>query len=158
MNYLHSPRSSVRGFTFIEALVTIAILSVMSALLVSAFSNAAADTNRIVAHQQQVAVQQAVNAWVGGESNRVDVIDPDKGSGKIRTIEEIRTDYNQVLTTSARFEKVSKYLDDVTFKQMNESSPGTDKIKSNALNSTKQHLELPTWEFDKYPLVNLVND
>ena len=147
-----------RGFTFIEALVTIAILSVMAALLVSAFSNAASDTNRIVARQQQVAVQQAVNAWVNGEANRVTVLS--SGNGIIKTVEQIRTDYNQVLTSLARFNLISGYLDSTIVSQMTDPTvtTNTGKIKSNALVATKQHLEMPTWASGDFPQVNLVND
>jgi prepilin-type N-terminal cleavage/methylation domain-containing protein len=160
MNYRKHHRPLANGFTFIEALVTIAILSVMAALLVSAFSNAAADTNRIVARQQQVAVQQAVNAWVSGESNRVTVINATTGSAKIKTLEEIRTEYNQVLTSLARFNMISGYLDSTIVSQMTDTTvtTNTGKIKSNALISTKQHLEMPTWASGDFPQVNLVND
>ena len=155
----HSSRAS-KGFTFIEALVTIAILSVMAGLLVSAFSNASRDTNRIVSRQQQVAVQQAVNAWVNGESNRVTVINAATGTGKIKTIEEIRTSYNQVLTSLARFNLISGYLDSSIVSQMTDGTVTTNsgKIKSNALISTAQHLELNTWVAGDFPKVDLVND
>lgn len=159
---IHSPSlRPQQGFTFIEALVTISILSVMAALLVSAFSNAAADTNRIVARQQQVAVQQAVSSWVSGESNRTVTLA--SGNGIIKTLEQIRTEYNQVETSMARFNKIGDpsgggYLDSVFFDQVVSQTVNSDKLKSNALVSTKQHLELPTWASGEFPQVNLVND
>ncbi|HEY1082125.1 MAG TPA: prepilin-type N-terminal cleavage/methylation domain-containing protein, partial [Prosthecobacter sp.] len=56
------------GFTFVEAVFTIAIIGIMAALAISAISNAARDTNRIVARQQQATVQEALNAWVLSQS------------------------------------------------------------------------------------------
>ncbi|MFZ4763520.1 MAG: type II secretion system protein, partial [Roseimicrobium sp.] len=99
------------GFTLIEALMTVAILGIMAAVLVSAFSNTSTDTNRMVARQQQAAIQAALNSWVNGESNRANVINATTGTAKLRTIEEIRTTYNAVVTSSARLALISGYLD-----------------------------------------------
>jgi len=94
--------NSAKGFSFVELMMTLAILSVMASLIIGAFSNAASDTNRIVSRQQQAAVQAALNAWINSDSNRVNVINATTGSAKIRTLEEIRTDYNSRATSLAR--------------------------------------------------------
>src|SRR3954465_987184 len=99
------PRPSA-GFTLVEALVTIAIIGIMAALLVTAFSNTAQDTSRMIARQQQAALQSAVSAWVNGDSNRSDVINATTGTAKIRTVEEIRTVWNGASTTFARYSLV----------------------------------------------------
>src|SRR5882757_5898245 len=105
-----SPRTQA-GFTLIEALMTIAILGLMAAIVVSAFSNAGTDAARIMARQQQAAVQAAVNAWVNSDGNRTDVINATTGTGKIHTIAQIQTTYNAATTSLARLNLVAAYLD-----------------------------------------------
>src|SRR5687768_11263766 len=97
------------GFTLVEALITIVIIGIMAAMLVSAFSSTAQDTSRMVARQQQAALQSALNAWVNGEGNRAVVINATTGTAKLRTIEEIRTDYNSQASTFARYSLVLPY-------------------------------------------------
>ena len=144
------------GFTFIEALMTIAIMGIMAALIVSAFSNAAADSNRIVSRQQQAALQSALNSWINGESNRVNVINATTGSAKLRTIEEIRAAYNGSLTSLARLNLVAGYLDAVSANMFTSATANPAKIKSDSLNSTKQYISMPDWVTDDYPKVLLL--
>ena len=144
------------GFTFIEALMTIAIMGIMAALIVSAFSNAAADSNRVVCRQQQAAVQAAINAWVNGDSNRVNTINAATGTAKLRTVEEIRTDYNSRLTSLARLNLIATYLDTVSATMFTSATSNSAKIKSDSLNSTKQYLSLPDWASGNYPQVLLL--
>ena len=145
-----------QGFTFIEALMTIAILGIMAAVLVSAFSSAAADASRMIARQQQAAVQAAVNAWVNGEGNRVDVINATTGTAKMRTIEEIRTDYNSKASSKARLDLVAAYLDTTSAGHFNSYTTNSAKIKSEALSVTKQYISMPDWAANSYPQVLLV--
>ena len=53
----------------VELLIVISVIGIMSALVISAFSNAAQDTRRVIARQQQASVQNAVNAWVTSKSS-----------------------------------------------------------------------------------------
>lgn len=149
-------RSRTAGFTFIEALVTIAILGVMAAILVSAFSSAATDASRMISRQQQAAVQGAVNAWVNGDDNRANVINATTGTAKIRTVEEIRADYNSRTTSLARLNLIAAYLDETTKNHFYSYTTDASKIKSEALNTTKQYLSLPNWAANSYPQVLLV--
>ena len=151
-------RSRTPGFTFIEALVTIAILGVMAAILVSAFSSAATDASRMISRQQQAALQGAVNAWVNGDDNRANVINATTGTAKLRTVEEIRADYNGRATSLARLNLIAPYLDDATKNHFYSYTTDASKIKSEALKSTKQYLSLPTWQSGDFPRVELVNE
>lgn len=135
--------------------MTIAILSVMAGVLISAFSSATTDASRMIARQQQAAVQNAVMAWVNGDSNRVNVINASTGTGKLRTVEEIRADYNNRVTSLARLNLVAAYLDDPTKNHFFNHTTNSDKIKSEALTATKQYLSLPTWASGNYPQVLL---
>ena len=154
---MNAPMKShlTRGFTFVEALMTIAILGIMAAVLISAFSSAATDASRMIARQQQAAIQAAVNSWVNGDSNRVNVINATTGTGKLRTIEEIRTDYNSRITSLARLNLVAGYLDDSTKNHLFGYTTNSGKIKSEALSATKQYIALPDWASGDYPKVTI---
>ncbi len=151
-------RRLVRGFTFVEALMTIAILAIMAGVLISAFSSAATDASRMIARQQQAALQSAVNSWVNGDNNRVIVINATTGASKLKTIEEIRTQYNSLLTSLARFSALESYLDKTTFDHMRNNTTNSGKIKSDALSATKQYIALPDWASGEYPKVTLNNE
>ncbi|MGZ9159463.1 MAG: type II secretion system protein [Nitrospira sp.] len=153
MTLSRANRSSA-GFTLVEALITIAIIGIMAAMLVSAFSSTAQDTSKMVARQQQAALQSALNEWVNGEGNRSTVINATAGTAKMKTIEEIRTTYNAAATTLARYTLIQSYLDDVSKGHFNSYSEAA-KIKSAALKTTKQYLSLPDWAVNSYPQVVL---
>jgi prepilin-type N-terminal cleavage/methylation domain-containing protein len=151
---LTPPRAS--GFTLIEALMTMAIIGVMTALVVSAFSNAGTDSAKIVSRQQQAAIQAAVNAWVNGDANRTDVINSTTGTGKLRTIAEIETTYNNASTALARLQLVQGYLDASTASYLISSTTNSAKITSDALNTTNQYIAMPNWTSTTvYPQVTL---
>jgi len=151
------------GFTFVEAVFTIAIIGIMAALAVSAISNGARDANRIVARQQQAAVQEAVIAWVMGQT-RVG------STAQVQSLANIRTSYNTLTTTSARFNLVlpnstatdvnarAGYLDKATADHFLEYTTSTDRLKTAALEGAKQYLTLPNWQDGEFPKVELVNE
>ncbi len=126
----------------VEMLIVIAVIGIMSALVISAFSNAAQDTRRVVARQQQAAVQNAVNAWVNKVSQ-------DQGLAQARTL------YNLGGTSLGRLTLVRAYLDDATFSHFTQSTKVNNEIKSAALAKTGQHLLLDTWNASSYPKVEL---
>ena len=78
-------QNRTNGFTFVELVIVIAVVGIMSALAIGAFSNGADDAREIVARQQQAAIQSAVNGWVVGQI-----------SG-FTSVSEIRTTYKQCL-------------------------------------------------------------
>lgn len=140
-----TPRSPRRhcGFTLVEMLIVISVIAIMAAMVISAFSNAAQDTRRVVARQQQAAVQSAVNAWVASQSS---------GTGSLAAT---RTAYNDATTSLARLNLVANYLDDTTIAHFRTNTTNTDRILSEALNKTNQYLELPNWDASSYPKVEL---
>ena len=143
---LPSRRSS--GFTLTEALLTMAIIGIISSIVVSAMSNAAKDASRMVARQQQAQVQNAVNAWISGQTR-------DATTGQVRSLESIRSDYNSRATSLARFNLVSGYLDESTAEHFTDTTTNSDRVKSEAMVNARQYLTLGTWVSGSYPKVEL---
>ena len=136
-------RKNNSAFTLIEVVIVIAIIGIMAALVISAFSNAAHDTRRVVARQQQAAVQSAVNAWVAA------TIDYNTTVGQARAL------YNGEATSMDRVALVSKFLDETTYEHLVESTSVSSKVESQALSKTSQYLSLPDWQGGSYPKVIL---
>ena len=159
----HNATRPARGFTFVEAIFTIAIIGIMASLAVSAISNASRDANRIVARQQQAAVNEALNAWVMSQA-RVG------NSAQIQSVNNIRSAYNALSSTSARFNLLlpnsaaadpnarAGYLDQSTADHFLDYTTGTDRLKTSALEGTKQYINLPTWVDGEAPQAELVNE
>jgi prepilin-type N-terminal cleavage/methylation domain-containing protein len=143
---LFSRRSS--GFTLTEALLTMAIIGIISSIVVSAMSSAAKDASRMVARQQQAQVQNAVNAWISGQTR-------DLATGQVRSLESIRGDYNSRGTSLARFNLISGYLDESTADHFTDTTTNSDRVKSEAMINARQYLTLGTWVSGSYPKVEL---
>lgn len=126
----------------VELLIVIAVVGIMAGMVISAFSNAAQDTRRVVARQQQAAVQNAVNAWVNSVSQT-------QGLGGARAL------YNGAATSKGRLQLVSTYLDGATLSHFLTSTTVNNEVKSAALAKTGQYLLLDTWNSTSYPKVEL---
>lgn len=156
------------GFTFVEAVFTIAIIGIMAALAISAISNAARDTNRIVARQQQATVQEALNAWVLSQSRVRTATGQD--TAQVQSIDNLRLIYNTLPTTSARYQKLlpdltssdpskrAGFLDTATIDHFKAYSTGTDRLKTAAMDGARQYLTLPDWEVSSEPQVLLMDE
>lgn len=151
------------GFSFVEAIFTIAIIGIMSSLVVAAISNASRDAHRVMARQQQSAVQSALTAWVMAQT-RVG------STAQVRGLESVRTTYNALGTTSARFNLLvpnpsspdpnlrAGFLDQTTADHFLDYTVGTDRLKTSALDNARQYLSLPTWQSGDFPRVDMVNE
>jgi type II secretory pathway pseudopilin PulG len=151
------------GFSFVEAIFTIAIIGIMSSLVVAAISNASRDAHRVMARQQQASVQSALTAWVMSQT-RVG------STAQVRSLESVRTTYNALGTTSARFNLLipnptspdpnlrAGFLDQTTADHFLDYTTGTDRMKTGALDNAKQYLSLPTWQSGDFPRVDLINE
>jgi prepilin-type N-terminal cleavage/methylation domain-containing protein len=133
---------SHRAFTMVEMLIVIAVIGIMSALVISAFSNAAQDTRRVIARQQQAAVQSAVNAWVNSVSQK-------QGLAQARNL------YNLASSSKGRLQLVQGYLDESTMSHFLSNTTTNGEVKSTALSKTSQYLLLDTWATNSYPKVEL---
>lgn len=126
----------------IELLIVISVIGIMSALVISAFSNAAQDTRRVIARQQQAAVQNAVNAWVTQQS-------------ALTGMTATRATYNTAGTSKARLLLVGNYLEDSTLSHFTDITTNSNQVLSAALKKTSQYLLLDTWGTNTYPKVEL---
>jgi prepilin-type N-terminal cleavage/methylation domain-containing protein len=170
----HRPRQ--HGFSLIEVLLVLAIISVMAAMVINAFSNATQDSRNVVARQQQAALQSAISNWATAQIGRKLTIDPD-GAGALpaKTYEFsvglTRSLYNYtdwykstptaLRTAHDRLALVGGYLDDDTIAHFDDNSPDavTAKITSAAMVKTGTYLQLPKWDdtdLRAYPKVDLI--
>jgi len=85
----------------------IAIIGVMSALIISAVINAATDSRGVLAVQQQVVLQEALNSWIMANSSGVGT------NNTPNTIASAQAQYS----TNARtmLDKISNYLQRSTY-------------------------------------------
>lgn len=154
-----SIRRKTAAFTLTEAVITIAIIGVMASLVVGAISNASRDAQRIVGRQQQVAVQNAINGWVMSQT-RVG------STAQLMSVNDIRALYNGQTSARGKLDTFlapdsqgrGGYLDSTTVDHIRQWTTNNDRLKTQALDLSKQHLELPVWSAGGFPNVSLVND
>lgn len=133
-----------KGFTLVELLIVISIIAVMAAMVISAFSNAAADSRRVLVRQQQAVVQEAVNSWLAYRS------------GATRSLSSARTEYNSTTSGLERLALVQSYLDEATYNELVANTSNANKVQSDAMIKTAQYLEITNWPTDSYPKINLL--
>lgn len=159
------------AFTLVEMLLVIAIISILAAMVISSFSDAAQTSREVVVRQQLAVWQSALNNWVNGKLGKVDTtID---ASGAPITLGTLRTYYTTTMSTkTARWLAITGmnlngtvaaegYLDPMTaghYLEMASKSgvpANMDKIKSDAMIQTGRWLELPDWVEGGTPTVEL---
>lgn len=153
------------GFSLVELLLVLGIISIMAAIVINSFSNAAQDSRNVVTRQQQATLQSAVNNWVAGQIGGYERPDPNNPNLVIeRTVSYVRNKYNYGANywTDApglprnsrtlggvvgRLDLIRDYLDEDTYEHfMNSSSQfNSNKILSGAMQKTGQYLTLSAW-------------
>ncbi len=131
------------GFTLIELLLVIAIIGIMSALVISAIGNAAQDSRNVIARQQQVVIQEALNAWISSSSS---------GTNGLRAA---RTAYAGAGTHTAKLTLIQNYLGADTYGHFMDFSSG-DTLRSDAMTKIGATLEFSGWTTSNYPSVELI--
>ncbi len=141
------------AFTLIEMLIVIAIISVLAAMAISSFANAAKDSREVLVAQQAASVQEAVSNWAAREIGRVTAV-----GGNPTTMAQVRAAYNgptTATTASEKFALFSSYLDEPT-RGILSIDGGTGRVTTDAMRQTGSYLELQTWAASSYPKVHLV--
>lgn len=144
MTYRRS-KSTQSAFTFVELVIVIAVVGIMTALAIGSFANGAQDAREIVARQQQAALQTAVNAWVSSQLTTSS------------TVKQVRTTYNAAVTSEARLTLIKDYLDAETYDHFWDQDliQPSDEISSEATRKLGWHISLPDWASSSYPKVSL---
>jgi len=132
------------AFSLVELLVVIAIIAIMASIVISAFSNAAADSRLVLVRQQQAVVQEAVNSWLAYRS------------AAPRSLSSARTEYNAATTGLARLALVRSYLDDATYAHLVANTSNADQVRSDAMIKSGEYLQITDWPSGSYPKVNLI--
>ncbi len=129
-----------RGFTLIELLLVIAIIGILSTLIITTVANATADARTVVARQQQVTLQDALNAWVAANSSGTN------------TLQNARATYNGAGTELAQLALLTNYLHPATYSHLVTYSTSS-QIKSDAMNKIGAYLQFSAWATTNYPIV-----
>ncbi|MES2467658.1 MAG: type II secretion system protein [Verrucomicrobiota bacterium] len=139
------------AFTLVEMLIVIAIISILAAMAISSFSNAAQDSRAVVVSQQLASVQEAVNNWAARQIGRVTAV-----GGNPTSIEQVRVIYNAPTTASGRLAVFAGYLDESTRSTLS-ADDTTGRVTSDAMRQTGRWLTLPDWDpaVGKYPKVQI---
>jgi len=134
------------AFTLVELLLVIAIIGIMSALIVSSVTNAAQDSRIVVARQQQVTLQDALNAWVA------------RASSGTNTIATARSLYAGAGTATAKLALLSPYLHPETYSHFTTYSTSS-QVRSEAMVKNGTYLQFSTWgtaSSNSYPSVQML--
>ncbi|MCS7008677.1 MAG: prepilin-type N-terminal cleavage/methylation domain-containing protein [Chthoniobacterales bacterium] len=134
---------SIKAFTLVELLVTIAIISILASIAITGITNASRDSNIRLAEQQQAVLQTALTAWIVNSSNT-------------NGIEATRTNYLTLLQGGHAqvFQAIQIYLDPKIRNIFNATSSG---ITSTALASAGRILTFTTWNGTDPPFVQQQN-
>jgi prepilin-type N-terminal cleavage/methylation domain-containing protein len=138
----NSPKSlstarSQAAFSLVEILVTVSIITIIAGVAYSSIRGSVQQSAMVVARQQQVELQQALDAWLVAQSSGV------------KSLEDARAGYIAASTDAAKFALVEGYLKNAFF-----SSTGSG-VTSSALNSVGQELRFSDWTERGYPSVEM---
>ncbi len=136
----NSSTGKAHGFTLIELLLVIAIIGILSTLIITTVSNATRDTRNVVARQQQITVQDALNAWVAANTSGTN------------SLQSARAAYSGAGTALAKLALLTTYLHPETYSHFTNYSSST-QIKSEAMTKVGVHLEFSSWGTTNYPIV-----
>lgn len=136
-------RAKSHGFTLIELLLVIVIIGVMSTLIITTVSNAAQDARSVIARQQQVTLQDALNAWIAGSSSGTN------------TLQTVRSNYTAASTALAKLALLTNYIHPETYSHLTNYSTSS-QIKSEAMTRAGVYLQFSAWTTSNYPVVEMV--
>ena len=143
--YLPKKPKASHAFKFVELIIVIAVVGILTALAIGSFANGAQDAREIVARQQQAALQTSVNAWVASQLTTN------------ATVSGVRSTYNGATTSEARLTLIKDYLDEETYDHFWDQDlvQPSDEISSEATRKLGWHISLPDWASGSYPKVSL---
>lgn len=128
------------GFTLIELLLVIAIIGILSTLIITTVINASQDARMVVARQQQISVQDALNSWIAANTSGTN------------TLQNARAAYANAGTSLAKLALLSNYLHAESYNHFTNHSTST-QIKSDAMSKVGVYLQFSAWSSTNYPIV-----
>ncbi|MGI8602843.1 MAG: type II secretion system protein [Verrucomicrobiales bacterium] len=138
-------RARRSGFSLVELLIVIAVIGILASIVISNMSNAAQDSRRIVARQQQVVLQSAINNWVAQACT----------TSSNASLSTVRTAYNTPQNALGRLSLIRDYLDADTYNHFATNTSDAAKVQSDAMKRAGKWIELPAWGLNSYPQVDL---
>lgn len=135
--------SEERAFTLVELLVVIAVIGIMGALILASVTNAAQDSRTVIARQQQVVLQEALNAWIASSSSGTN------------SLQDARSAYTSASTAMARLALLQPYLHSQTYSHFTSFST-TNQVRSEAMQRAGLYLTFSAWSSaTNYPVVEM---
>ncbi|GAB4183442.1 MAG: hypothetical protein Fur0032_24390 [Terrimicrobiaceae bacterium] len=134
------PRSQADAFTMVELLLVIAVIGVMSALVITTIGNATKDSNEVIARQQQVVLQEALNAWIARQAS---------GTGSLATAS------NAYTAASDKLALLTNYMGGDPGDSARRFRWTNGRVESDALLKAGKYLQFSSWA--PYPYVSLSN-
>lgn len=132
---LRRSRLGRAGFSLIEILLVVAVIAVISGLAMTYLGGAAENSRNLVARQQQVQLQTALDAWITAQASGT------AGLNFVRS-SKYSTDPGAMLTNLA------PYLRDT-----NIFSVSAGGVSSSALSGIGKTLQFSSWSNGSYPKV-----
>ena len=128
-----------KAFSLIELLIVIAVIGIIGSLVLTSVTNAARDSNMVIARQQQVVLQEALNAWIIANS-----------SGNVG-LESTRQAYN----AGNKLALLQGFLQKSTYDHFVPYSSG-NSVGSDAMEKAGVSLQFSSWNsLAEYPAVNM---
>lgn len=134
-------RKPESAFSLVELLIVIAIIGIMSSLVMSYITNAAKDSRMVIALQQQVVMQEALNAWIASSNSLGDA----------------QAAYTPG-SASVMLGYLERYLKNSTETQTNKMFYASgSRIRSDVLDKAGKALVFSTWGATNYPVVEMTS-
>jgi len=150
------------AFSLVELLMVLTIISIMAALIISSFNNAAKDTADIISRQQQAELKSALDIAISQY-----MVTGNSVNARGKTIEDARRYYmfanssdGTKRTMKERLGLLQPYLKDETYEHLFSRSSAT-AVQSAAMVKTNQYVEFEDWAAatsanrNPYPKVSL---
>ncbi len=138
-NVQRSKHLKSNAFSFVEVLIIVAVIAILSTLILSSFLGTTESATELVARQQQAELQTALGNWIAREASQ-----PGGLAGA-------RTRYN---SAQDKLSLLGKYLQATTLERLD--GGGTD-VNSDALSGSKAMLQFTEdWVEGETPMVEWI--
>ncbi len=145
-----------KAFTLVESLLVVSLVGILAAIGIESYSDSSSSTRIIVARQQQVVIQSALDAYISTETNIA-------RNGK--SIKGLRDEYNG-LSRLQRFQKLERYMEIPPENDDNKWLDGTKGMQNGFLREANAFIDLPPWAFEtdssgdkfKHAICTLITD